>query len=211
MENLQCPACKREIEPGQKFCLNCGCNLEVQNNFVDGARLTSPDKMIPKCVICGTAYGDGISYCPKDGGVVMPEALWNKAGNSKEVFGANTMIGYHLLSAAKWAKVNAIILLILLIIITLTCLIGISKASEINGAPWWLYSFPLLIVFLIFPIFQSFSFSNHARMAVERGDPNELSECFSCLRSRTTFYAVLNVLLLCFEFYGLIVTIGTMS
>lgn len=105
MELRQCPECKREFELGQKFCPNCGCNLEenyIENPVcpichrtysagttycsADGTKLTSPEKMIPKCIICGTAYDANTRYCPKDGGVVMAEALRYKSGNSKEIF-----------------------------------------------------------------------------------------------------------------------------
>lgn len=42
----------------------------------------SPDKLIPKCVICNTQYPADTKFCPKDGGAIIPEALRSFAGNS---------------------------------------------------------------------------------------------------------------------------------
>lgn len=40
----------------------------------DGAKLVSPEKLTPKCVICGTLYSSETKFCTKDGGAVIPEA-----------------------------------------------------------------------------------------------------------------------------------------
>ena len=88
-----CPTCDAPIEEGQKSCPQCGCIIEEFNTvelicpvcrrkypadstfcIVDGAKLVTPDKLIPRCVICGTPYDDGTKFCPKDGGAVRSEA-----------------------------------------------------------------------------------------------------------------------------------------
>jgi predicted amidophosphoribosyltransferase len=92
----KCSKCDAEFTTGDKFCRICGNNLQEElekpvcpkckKSFpygtkfcdMDGFKLTTYDKAIPKCVKCGSVYSDETKFCPKDGHKVLPEEFWNK-------------------------------------------------------------------------------------------------------------------------------------
>jgi predicted amidophosphoribosyltransferase len=70
----ECPKCRTEFSLGTKFCQECGCNLneefiktpicpkckkefKIGTKFcdIDGSKLVSPEKLIPKHTKCGIA------------------------------------------------------------------------------------------------------------------------------------------------------------
>ena len=88
-----CPHCGKFVSD-TKFCQSCGYNLEVEECIetptcpecrktfsagtkfcdVDGAKLVSPESLIPRCVKCGKIYTDGTKFCPDDGGQILAGA-----------------------------------------------------------------------------------------------------------------------------------------
>ena len=63
-------------------CLSQKLSCRINILYSGWTKLVSPDKLIPKCVICNTQYPADTKFCPKDGGAIIPEALRSFAGNS---------------------------------------------------------------------------------------------------------------------------------
>lgn len=110
MENYKCPQCGEIFGNGQKFCPNCGCDLD--KNFIenpicpvchkhypcgvtycseDGAKLVKETDMICVCEKCGTVYSDGVKFCPKDGGHIVPKYTIGMGITNQNVAKANLL------------------------------------------------------------------------------------------------------------------------
>jgi len=108
IETPTCPVCGKTFPTGTKFCNE------------HGAKLASPEQLIPCCVKCGKQYTDGTKFCPDCGGKVrvflpnqglsangfMP-AMPNDISTFVEKFGvlAGT-IGVILFSMLNWIKIS---------------------------------------------------------------------------------------------------------
>ena len=115
---------------------------------------------------------------------------------------------YHLLGAAKWIKVSAIIACIFFALFLIGFFVTISKLPYVPGEVLVIL-IPLILS--LYPIVKSFSFSSHAQMAVESGDSNELQESMSDLRGMATYNGILAIIVAIFLLISIIVGISEAS
>lgn len=168
----KCPKCGSEFEIGQKFCPNCGYNLEL--NFIehpicpkckktfpagtqfcdqDGCKLVSQDMLVPTCQICGQTYSSDIKFCPKDGGAVLPKFMCNNIDNTvrKKASLMNRFLAY---------IIDALIIVLLSLPSIVFYVVALQKSESdysyysTDGASdvvWYV----LAIFFYIFPLLYS--------------------------------------------------------
>ncbi len=110
---------------------------------------------------------------------------------------------YHLLGAARWIKVCAVVGAIVISLMVILALWLISK-----GVATVALGYLIIAGIYLYPIIQSFNFSSHANRAVETGDSNEFSESISNLRGLATFFGIIAIIGVIFT---IIAVIGAMS
>jgi uncharacterized RDD family membrane protein YckC len=136
-----CPRCQKTFAGGTKFC------------DVDGAKLTSPDKLIPKCVRCEKVYSADTKFCPDDGGAVIPEALRYGQMWLKSDFYPKASLGDRFLASLLDGFFTAMLSLPALIIYfvgmaKLTSYRGEDEAAVLFFFAFFLYIIPLVYSFI---------------------------------------------------------------
>ena len=113
---------------------------------------------------------------------------------------------YHMQGAAKWIKIIAIVMAIMLGLMVLLALLIMFNASFGMGLVY-------LIVAMIYayPLLKSFGIANHFQRALASTDSDELELGLSDLRSLFTFFGVLVIIGLVFFAIAMIGVITTLN
>jgi hypothetical protein len=104
-----CPKCASNINPGSRFCVHCGYNMEQHNTGQmtcptcktrypsniffcpkDGSRLQIQVENPLRCSICGQTYPENTNFCPADGGRLTLQAPQSERLTVAVTYATNT-------------------------------------------------------------------------------------------------------------------------